>query len=114
MPIQNRLLAFFICLLPTAIFAQDKIEKLPVKFGRVNPEDFSVTANTLDSAAGALVVADYGTSSFEGDTRGWFSLQFKHSKRIRILKRSGFDAATISIPLYVSGNVYEKIQSLRA
>ena len=114
MPIQNRLLTMFICLLPTAIFAQDKIEKIPVKFGRVNPEDFSVTANTLDSAAGALVVADYGTSSFEGDTRGWFSLEFKHSKRIRILKRSGFDAATISIPLYVSGNVNEKIQSLRA
>src|SRR6185437_2939948 len=95
----------------TLLQAQDK---LPVKFGKVTPEDFNVTVKGPDSAAGAVVIADYGTSSFEGSVRGWFDLIFKHSCRIKILKQNAFEAATIKIPLYVSGNDGEKILSLHA
>src|SRR5579859_7230161 len=80
-----------------AVTAQDKIGKIPVKFGRVTPEDFNVKAEALDSSADAVVIADFGTTAFEGDNRGWFTLIFKHSRRIKILKRSGFDAATVLI-----------------
>ncbi|HLZ87318.1 MAG TPA: DUF3857 domain-containing protein, partial [Puia sp.] len=98
-------------LLQTAAKAQDK---MPVKFGKVTPQDFAVTAPGPDSAAGAIVIADFGTSSFEGNTQGWFSLIYKHSCRIKILKREAFDAATITIPLYISGREVEKVESLRA
>jgi len=94
--------------------AQDKIGKIPVKFGKVTPEDFNVNTATLESAADAVVIADFGTTSFEGDNKGWFTLVFKRSKRIRIIKKQGFDAATVTIPLYVNGNVVEKVESLRA
>jgi hypothetical protein len=96
------------------LYAQGKQDKLPVRFGKVTPEDFSVPLNGSDSAAGAVIIADYGTSAFEGDVKGWFTLQFKHSCRIKILKRSGFDAATISIPLYTAGNELEKVEGLHA
>jgi hypothetical protein len=89
-------------------------DKLPVKFGKVTPEDFNVTVKGPDSAAGAVVIADYGTSSFEGSPRGWFDLIFKHSCRMKILKTNAFDAATIKIPLYVSGSESEKILQLHA
>ncbi len=95
----------FFLLLLGASRAQDK---LPVKFGKVTPQDFNVTARGADSAADAVVVADYGVSMFEGSARGWFDIIFKHSCRIKILKRTGFDAATITIPLYISGNESEK------
>ncbi len=48
---------------------------MPVKFGKVTPDDFKVTAAALDSsAADVVVVADFGTSSYEGNTKGWFDL----------------------------------------
>ena len=95
----------------TVVHAQDK---MPVKFGKVTPQDFSVTAGSLDSAADAVVVADYGVSDFVGNPSGWFTLEFQHSKRIRILKKNGFEAANITIPLYASGNNVEKVVGLRA
>lgn len=96
-------------LLMQASRAQDK---LPVKFGKVTPEDFNVTVS--DSSAGAIVIADYGTSEFQTNPRGWFDIHFKHSRRMKILKRSGFDAATISIFLRQDGNDLEKVSSLKA
>jgi len=99
--------------LTTAIagLAQDKI---PVKFGRLTPQDFEVRPGGPDSAADAVVIADLGTSEFEGNTKGWFTLIFKRSVRIKIINRKGFDAATVSIPLYVSGNDAEKLTALKA
>jgi len=93
------------------IHAQDK---MPVKFGKVTAQDFTVTAGSLDSAADAIVVADFGTSEFVGNTKGWFTLEFRHTKRIRVLKRAGFDAANITIPLFIAGNDVEKVEGLHA
>jgi hypothetical protein len=114
MTIQNRLFPIVACVamtFPLLLRAQDK---LPVKFGKVTPDDFKVTAAGLDSSADVVVVADLGTSSFQGNSRGWFDIEFHHSRRMRILKRAGFDAATIQIPLYVDGTVMEKISGLKA
>ncbi len=100
------------CILASmTVSAQDKI---PVKFGKVTPADFVVTAGGLDSSADAVVVADYGTSEFVGNVKGWFTLEFHHTRRIRILKRAGFDAANITIPLFTAGNDVEKVDGLHA
>ena len=89
-------------------------EKMPVKFGKVTPEDFNVTITGPDSAADAVVIADYGISTFEGNNSGWFNIIYKHSRRIKIIKKTAFDFATVTIPLYMSGTDIEKIQSLHA
>lgn len=99
-----------LCILPL-LHAQ---AKLPVKFGKVTPDDFNVTVSGPDSAAGAVVIADYGTSDFETSSNGWFNLVFRHSCRIKIVKQSAFDAGTIKIPLYTAGRESEKIMGLRA
>jgi len=115
---QNRLrtLLLFTSILTAAAYGQapGKIGKMPVKFGKVTPEDFKVNANNIDSGADAVVVADFGTTMFEGDARGSFTLIFKHSRRVKILKKQGFDAATVTIPLYISGQLAEKVEGLRA
>lgn len=112
MTIQKRLLTAICCLSFFPILhAQDK---LPVKFGKVIPEDFNVTVAGPDSAAGAVVIADYGLSTFEPSNSGWFDLVFKHSRRIKILRQNAFEAATIVIPLYVEGSQTEKLLSLHA
>ncbi len=101
----------FIFLLLTTGHAQDKF---PIKFGKITPQDFTITTGSLDTSADAVVVADLGISTFEGNPKGWFTLEFKHSKRIRILKRTGFEAGNITIPLYVSGTNVEKVTGLHA
>src|SRR5579863_1681803 len=114
MTIQNRLFPVVVLLAVTTPLCLRAQDKLPVKFGKVTPDDFKVTAAALDTAAAVVVVADFGSSSFDGNNTGWFDGVFHRSKRIRILKRTGFDAATIMIPLYKSGIVIEKISGLKA
>ncbi len=114
MTIQNRLIHVVVCLtmtFPLQLRAQDKI---PVKFGKVTPDDFKVTAAAVDTSAAAVVVADFGNSWFENDSKGGFNINFKRSTRLHILKRTGFDAATISIPFYVGNTTAQRILGLKA
>ncbi|HXB91571.1 MAG TPA: DUF3857 domain-containing protein, partial [Puia sp.] len=53
-------------------------------------------------------------SHFEGNPTGGFWVVFKHSERIKIINKNGFDAATIQIPLYVNGSTSEKVYNLKA
>jgi Domain of Unknown Function with PDB structure (DUF3858)/Transglutaminase-like superfamily len=114
MTIQSRLLAVVAVLAVTFPFPLRAQDKLPVKFGKVTPDDFKVTGAGIDTSADVVVVADFGTSSFEGNARGGFDLTFKRSTRLRILKRTGFDAATIRIPVYTGTRESEKIVGLKA
>lgn len=99
--------------LTCAALTSDAQEKSPVKFGKVVPADFNIT-QTYDSGASAVVIADIGNSVFEGNSKGWFSISFKHYKRIKILDKTGFDAAKVEIPLYLEGEAEEKLTDLKA
>ena len=114
MTIQNYLFPAVLCAVLCSqgdVRAQDK---MPVKFGKVTPQDFTVTGAAVDSSADVVIVADFGTSTFNGNSKGWFDLEFHRSRRMRILKRTGFDAATVKILLYVGGSDAEKIIGLKA
>ena len=90
-------------------------EKLKIKFDKVTPPDFDVSSNLIDSNTNAIVVANVGNSEFEvNSSRKGFSLSFQEKKRIKLLNKNGFDAATIEIPLYADGNNAEKLESLKA
>ena len=95
------------------LFAQ---EKLNVKFGKVDIADFTIISPLVDSNTNAVVVADIGKSEFLANTSDLtFSLIFKQKKRIKIINKNGFDAATITIPLYVAGDGRaEKLEELKA
>ena len=89
-------------------------EKVKIKFGKVSPEDFAPKVYSIDSNANAVVIADVGSSKFVGNTKGWFSIEFKRYCRIRLLNKNGFDAATQEIPLYFDGSDEEKVSNLKA
>ncbi|MCW3105765.1 MAG: hypothetical protein JWQ09_271 [Segetibacter sp.] len=89
-------------------------QKTSIKFGDIKPSDFSATAYAVDSSASGVVLYDAGSSKYEGNTSGGFSIAFKRHTRIRLLNRNSFDLATISIPLYASGSAEERIVSLEA
>ena len=89
-------------------------DKTPVKFGKISPEDFKTSVYSIDSNAPAVVIADIGTSSITGNSKGWFSIEFKHFKRIHILKKGAYDLADVEIPLYTDGRNEEELQNLKA
>lgn len=90
--------------------------KSTAKFGKVTPADFNLSAHKFDSSAGAVVIADIGSSTFQGNTKGRFSLEFRRFKRMKILRKNGggYDAATVTISLYISGQDVEKLEGLKA
>ena len=103
----------FLSFVPDHLHAQAQ-EKSPVRYGRITPADFNLPAGRYDSGAEAVVIADIGSSEFVGNSKGWFSLEFRHFKRIKIINKKGFDAATVEIPLYLSGSAVETVGSLKA
>jgi hypothetical protein len=100
-----------LCLTQNYLIAQ---EKLNFKYGKVSPADFDLSKNKFDTSVSAVVIADVGSSGFDGNTKGWFSLSFKKQTRIKILNKNGFDAANVEIPLYFSGQAEEKVSYLKA
>lgn len=103
-------IAFLLQIFSTSVFSQ---EKLNVKYGKVTPQDFTVKNPVVDSSTEAVVIADVGSSEFVGNRKAGFSIVFKRFTRILILDKKGIDAATVEIPLYVSGTREEKIENLK-
>lgn len=98
------------CLLAFTATAQDKLK---IKYGKVDPEEFKKDRFDQDTGAHAIVLADIGSSEFEADGGG-FQLIFKVHRRIRILDKNGYDAATVEIPLYKGVTDEEKVSNLKA
>lgn len=89
-------------------------QKMDLKFGKVSAADFDLSKHNFDTAAGAVYLADIGKSEFEGGSKGWFTLVFTRHVRIKILSKTGFDAADFLITLYRKGSDEEKLEKLKA
>jgi transglutaminase-like putative cysteine protease len=94
--------------------AQNDVAKPKMKFGDVTAADFAPTVYSIDSSASAVILFDAGYSRFEGNKNGWFNISFKHHKRMRIMNKNGFDAATVQIYLYKGKDDEEKLEDLDA
>jgi len=88
-------------------------DKLKIRFGKVTPQDFTVSSPLADSNANAIVLADIGSSEFEGDNQGRFVLSYSRHRRVKILNKNGLDAATETLHLYGSGEDEEKVSALQ-
>ncbi|HXB34515.1 MAG TPA: DUF3857 domain-containing protein [Puia sp.] len=91
-------------------------EKSPVVFGRVSAADFAVTTLGGDTAADVVVISDVGIKSFErpyATSNAWDGY-LQHTKRLLILKRRGFEASTVTIPLFMFKGLSEEITELKA
>ena len=84
----------------------------PIKLGKPDPQDFKAESFRGDSAAAAVVLCDLGTTRFRLSGSS-FQLETERVTRVKILKKAGYDAATVLVPLYHRNNSEEKITSLR-
>jgi len=84
----------------------------PIKFGNLGPQDMDEKNFVADSAAEAVVLCDFGTSRFNV-SNGEFKIVFERITRIKILKKSAYDRATVEVPLYHKAQNEEKLSGLR-
>ncbi|MBL7710523.1 MAG: hypothetical protein JNJ86_15725, partial [Chitinophagaceae bacterium] len=90
MKCKGYLLSVCCCFLLFTTLAQDKSK---AKFGNVTAADFATKVYSIDSNASAVVIADIGSSSIDGNSKGWFSLVYKRFKRVHILNKNAYDMA---------------------
>ncbi|WP_159017899.1 DUF3857 domain-containing protein [Algibacter sp. L3A6] len=89
-------------------FAQD------YHFGKVSKEELQEKFNPLDSSASATYLYKYRKSFYEYDEQNGFTLITEVHERIKIYNQEGFDYATKSNRLSVSGGSDEEIRNLKA
>ena len=92
--------------------ANANAQAVPIKYGQIDPKDLTAAPFAGDSAAAAVVLCDFGTSSFQYNNNN-FQLISERITRIKILKKSGYEAAKVEIPLYHRAERTEKLAALR-
>jgi hypothetical protein len=114
LPIAGPVAALLLAL-PLSLWAQAPpaaVQVVKIKFGQPEPADFSAKGFVADSAAPGVVLYDYGATRFQLKGAS-FQLESDRVTRIKILKKAGYDLATIEIPLYHRDQKEEKLGSLR-
>lgn len=107
-------LLFFLFTFFISIAQDTKPEKQIFKFGDIKSTDFKSSVYNIDSSASAIILADIGSTKFDGDKKGYFTTVFKRFTRIRILKTEGFHYSTFEIDLYKSKGLEETIDNIEA
>ncbi len=79
-----------------------------IKFGKIDKKYLQMQTYDKDTGAVAVVLADYGSSKFSYVQSAGFKLVFERHRRIKILKKEGYDWAEFKIQLYHDGNSNEE------
>jgi hypothetical protein len=101
--------------LPAAAMAQAPsapVKPVIIKFGQPAPADFEAKNFVADSSAKAVVLYDFGSTRFRLNGLS-FQMETERTTRLKILKKSGYDYATVEIPLYHEGSSEEKLTGLK-
>ena len=77
--------------------AQDKGK---YKFGNITAADFNIPVEKFDSGANAVIISEIGSTSFEGNTKGFFTLIFTYYMRVKIINKNGFKIGNHEIFLF--------------
>lgn len=84
-------------------------QKAPMKWGKIPEGDLKMKIYEKDTTASAVVLGNYAKLDFDYSSEDT-EMRFEHHKRIKILKRSGFNQGEISIPFYNE----EKVNRIKA
>lgn len=108
-------LLLFICLI-TSIksYSQEIINegfRSKIKFGKIDPIEFTVIPEGQDSSASAIVLFDIGNLSFSISTDGGWVYTLERHKRLKIINKEGYDYANFEIPTFKNQHIKEEIKS---
>jgi hypothetical protein len=88
-------------------------EKTKYKFGDISKADFNLTKEKFDSAANAVIISDIGSTRFDGNDKGFFTLVYTRYMRVKILNKNGLDIGNSTIYLDRTLNDNERLYSVK-
>ncbi len=106
-PLISRILVGNLLIVAGLLTANCQVKPI-TKLEKITPKDFQVSSPVVDSNANAVVLADIGSTEFEGNNNGDFTLVFKETKRILLRNRNSFDVATVKVPIYIGSTSDEE------
>ncbi|PSR56104.1 hypothetical protein AHMF7605_22660 [Adhaeribacter arboris] len=101
-------LPFFLILFCSSFWSFSQLPVEIPKFGKIDIKDFEKTPYSADTSVSAVVLFEVGESKFSVDASG-LVLYSDHHVRIKILKKSGYEWATETIPLYGNSNADREV-----
>jgi hypothetical protein len=104
-PLRILCLALLLPWIQAPLQAQTKVSN---KFPKITISDFIPISPAIDSSSAAVILADVGSSEFEGNNNGDLTLVFHTHERILIKNRSAFDEATVKVSLYTGDATFEE------
>ena len=104
------LFLFFISTFSNNAFSQKK--KQP-KFGKISMEQLKKTSHEKFPDAHAIVLFDYGTTTYDWYRGSGLQLIFERHVAIQFLDKKAFEHATFEIPLFRSGSITERIAGIK-
>ncbi|QCR24442.1 DUF3857 domain-containing protein [Pontibacter sp. SGAir0037] len=105
----TKLFLLLLCLMATSVVAH--AQEAPAKFGKIEESELKMLTYDKDTSAAAVVLSDVGNTYFTY-YKG-FQFVFERQTRIKILKKSGYDWANISIPFYQKNASKEKVINIK-
>jgi len=87
-------------------------QKAPIKLGDIDEKEVKATQHEKFPDAEAVVLCDYGNIRYDlsGNSP---KLVFEHIKRIKILKKIGYEHANRTIPFETHGSNREKVSNIK-
>ncbi|HET7733354.1 MAG TPA: DUF3857 domain-containing protein, partial [Paludibacter sp.] len=83
------------------------------EYGKVSKEDIDLMYSAKDKSAEAVVIYDIGSSYFTR-TNDNFEVIYERTTRIKVFKEAGLKWASIEIPFYQEGNIFEQVYDIEA
>jgi transglutaminase-like putative cysteine protease len=84
----------------------------PYKVGEVKDAEVAMRVYDQDTSAAAVVLSDHGNTYITSGQSG-MKLVFERHTRIKILKKSGYEWANVSIPFYQKNGARENVHKLQ-
>jgi hypothetical protein len=99
----NVILLFAISLLLISNYLYSQTKPI-TKLSKVTLADFKPNSPVVDSNAHAVILVDVGSSEFEGNSNGNFTLVHKRIKRVLLVNKNAFDEATVKVLIYMGNS----------
>lgn len=93
-----------LCVFATTFCFTVTAQDTPIKYGKIDISDLQMKVYPKDTSAEAVVLGDIGRAYFEYSQTEGFQVVYERVRRVKILKKSGYDWATVKVPLYISKN----------
>jgi hypothetical protein len=75
-------------------------QKAPMRYGRIDPQEFAMMECAADSAAKAVVLGDFGEVQVRYNNDSGWEYYFERHIRMKIFNKDAFDAANFKIYLH--------------